>query len=196
MRSGRPAASRPVAICRRQPGLLETIDLGFGLQDVLHLAIAQFGCRLRLEQVVDACRPAADFRFGDLAHVNAGNRLQQAPRLSAHALRMLKVTGVVIGGLRTGTAPRGARGSSSASTSEMSLHLRRKRLGTFAAYAGSLRSRWPYRFIAEPHPAAFTTMVSTSACRTRRSGVLPRPSHLLLRPRARRARRSTPASEE
>ena len=78
----------------------------------------------------------------------------------------------------------------------MSLHFAANAFA-FAAYAGSLRSRWPYRFIAEPQPAALMTMVSTSASlRTRRSASWPPPSHLLLRPHARRAHRSTPASAE
>src|SRR5947208_13253692 len=33
-----------------------------------------------------------------------------------------------------------------------------------SAYCGSSRSRWPYSFTLEPHPAAFVTIVSTLAC--------------------------------
>ena len=96
MRIGRPAASRPVAICSRQPGLPDTITSASVLRMFCTLRSRRSGSGVGLEQVVDAGRSAADFRLGDLADGDAGNGLQEAARLRAHALRMLQMAGVVI----------------------------------------------------------------------------------------------------
>ena len=57
---------------------------------------------------------------------------------------------------------RSACGSSSHSTSEMSLHFA-ENAAARAAQAGSSRSRWPYSFMVDPQPAELMTMVSTLA---------------------------------
>ena len=63
--------------------------VGAGIQQVACLALAEVGGRLRLEQVVDTRRAAADRGFrANLQQLYAGDRAQQLPRLIAYALRV------------------------------------------------------------------------------------------------------------
>ncbi len=80
-----------------------------GLENILHFPIAQLCRRLRLEQIVDTRRSAANIRFRDFAHGHTGDRLQQTSRLRADTLRMLQMAGVVIGGLELDGTSRRAR---------------------------------------------------------------------------------------
>ena len=70
--------------------------VGAGTEDVRDLAISERAGRVRLQQVVDAGRSAADVRLGDLAELELRNRLQHASRLLPDALRMLQMAGVVV----------------------------------------------------------------------------------------------------
>jgi len=108
--------------------------------------------------------------------------------LGLDALRVLQVTSIVIGDAQ-GQRWRGARGSSSAKTSEMSLHLAeklwhaRRKPGHHAA-----GSHNPY---FEPQPAALITMVSTSARSKRQSAAGPAPGLALPARRGSSAPRNT-----
>src|SRR5687768_4322203 len=90
------------------PGVTRHDHLRIGLENVLHFPIAQLCRSLGLEQVVDAGRAAADFGLGDLPHGDARDRLQQAARLRAYTLRVLKMTGVVIRSLERNRTSRRA----------------------------------------------------------------------------------------
>ena len=130
---------------------------------VAHFPLAEVRGRPRRDQVVDAGAAAADFGFGRRHQLDARNRLQQRARLGAHALAVREVTGVVVddaGRDRAGAARAG--GPSSASTCDTSRTLA-ARARARPAHAGSCSNSSPYSFIAEPQPAAFTAMQSTSS---------------------------------
>ena len=66
-------------------------------QDVSRLAPPQLVRRLGLHQVVDAGRTAAQPALRHVQHLQPGNGRQHLARRVAHPLRVLQVTGVVIG---------------------------------------------------------------------------------------------------
>ena len=84
------------AVCSRQPGLLEATAVRAGGGDVARLALAELAGGLRLHQVVDAGRAAADAAFGNVLHLQLGDGGQHLPRRRRYALRVLQVAGVVI----------------------------------------------------------------------------------------------------
>ncbi len=65
-------------------------------QQIFDLPIAELIGGIRLQQVEHARRTAAQGRLGDFRDLEFRNSRQQPPRLFAHALRMLQMTGVVI----------------------------------------------------------------------------------------------------
>src|SRR5438046_2692340 len=71
-------------------------DLGAGVEQVARLAPAELGGRLRLYEVVDAGRPAADLPLGRIDELELRDHPQQVAWLRANALRMREVTGVVV----------------------------------------------------------------------------------------------------
>jgi Fe-S oxidoreductase len=70
------------------------------VEEVAGLALAQLGCGLRLHQVVDAGGAAAQLPVRRLDELQAGNPAQQLARLSANALGVGEVAGVVVGHLQ------------------------------------------------------------------------------------------------
>jgi hypothetical protein len=70
--------------------------MGAGFQDVEGLALAEPRCRLRLDQVVDARRAAADLGLSDLAQRKPWDRPQYFARRGADPLPVSEVAGVVI----------------------------------------------------------------------------------------------------
>ena len=136
---------------QQTPWIAGDDGLRFSAHDVGDLAVAKLCRGFRLEQVVDAGGPAANLRFSHLAHLDAGNTLQQPARRHADALGVLQMAGVVIRDAQIDSSPWSAR-----------LEFRQRlpkcrgisrRTLSPARRTFSLRSRWPYRFIAEPQPA-------------------------------------------
>ncbi len=64
--------------------------------DVRRLPCADFRGRLGLNEVVDACAAAADFRLGRCDQPDARDLMQQRTRLEANPLPVRQMTGVVI----------------------------------------------------------------------------------------------------
>jgi hypothetical protein len=86
-------------------------DVGFKRRDVARLPLAELRSRFRLDEIVDAGAAAADLRFRRAEKLDAGNRLQQLARLTADALRVRKVTRVVIDDASGNGMPRRSRWS-------------------------------------------------------------------------------------
>jgi len=63
--------------------------------DEAGFAVAEFGCRFRLDEIVDSGGAAADGRFGNFEQLRAGNLLKQCPGLRTNALGVLQVAGIV-----------------------------------------------------------------------------------------------------
>ena len=61
-----------------------------------HLAVAQLLRRLRLQQVVDARRTAAQRSFRDLRNLQLRNASEQLPRLLMDTLRVTQMAGIVV----------------------------------------------------------------------------------------------------
>ncbi len=72
-------------------------DVRLGGEDVLRLAVAELARRVRLREVVDARRAAADRLLGRLGTLEAGDRVQQLARLDADPLRVREVARVLEG---------------------------------------------------------------------------------------------------
>jgi hypothetical protein len=66
-------------------------------EQVLDFAVAELLGGFGLEQIVDACRAAAEGRFCDLGDLEAGDGCEQLARLLKDALRVAEMAGVVIG---------------------------------------------------------------------------------------------------
>ena len=137
-------------------------QLGAGGQHVRGLAVAELGRRLRVEQVVDAGRAAAELRLGDLPQLQPGDAAQQLARLGPDALGVGQVAGVVVGDGHRQRVPRAPPGRA-----RPAARTRRgpapRRPPARAAYAGSSASSSAYSFIDDPQPAALTTTRSTPA---------------------------------
>ena len=148
---------------QRAPGIGGGDDVRRERRDVTRFARAELRGRLGLHQVVDAGAAAADLRSAGREQLDAGNRLQQRARLrrgrparARDGRRRDRRRARAIG-------CRGARGSpSSTSTSETSRTFALNACAR-AAHAGSSANSSPYSFIADPQPAALTTMRSTPA---------------------------------
>ena len=114
---------------------------------------------LRLDQVVDARRAAADLRLGDLEKLEPRDAAQQLARLRADALGVGQVAGVVVGDAhRKRVRRRPARARRAARRCRARSPRSRPR-----GVGGSSASSTAYSFTDEPQPAALTTMGWTSA---------------------------------
>src|ERR1017187_6032008 len=63
---------------------------------IFHLAIAELVRCLRLQQVINASRTAAQRALGNLSHFQPRNSAEQLPRLRLDALRVQQMAGIVI----------------------------------------------------------------------------------------------------
>src|SRR5207248_1835275 len=62
-----------------------------------HLVVEQLHRHARLENVVDACRPAAEVGMGHLDKVEPRNGAQDRTRRFTYPLCMSQVTGILVG---------------------------------------------------------------------------------------------------
>ena len=67
-------------------GIARDDEVGMGLEHVSDLAIAERSRRVRLHEVIDTRRAAADFGLRDLAQLHLRDGLQDAPRWLSDAL--------------------------------------------------------------------------------------------------------------
>ncbi len=147
----------------KHPGLPVATTSRIQRNNQLGFAIAQRVGSVRLNEIVDPRRAAADGSFWDFRELEARNISEQLARLRAHTLGMLQVAGIVERHAQAQEDFLQRAAEARMRTSVMSLHFAAKALAR-SAYFGSSRSKWPYSFTLEPQPAAFVTMVSTFAC--------------------------------
>ena len=135
-------------------------QLGPGAQDVGGLAVAELAGSLRVEDVVDTGRAAAQRR--PRRSPAAPDRVCRAAARAAAPGRPGRGRGGRSRGRRSPWAAGGARppDPASARTSETS-RTRSANDRARSAYRASSESRSAYSFIVEPHPAALTTTEST-----------------------------------
>ena len=149
--------------------------LGPGRDDVGGLAVAQLAGRLGVDDVVDARRAAAQLGLGDLLQRQAGDRLEQPPRLGADALGVREVAGVVVGDRSSRAGAAGPPG--------------RARRGSPRRRGPSRRRRAPGRRTPGRRPAGRRTPSSWSRSRRRSR----RPARRRWTRRSRRAGGRSPA---
>src|SRR5262245_40497389 len=93
------AISSPPCSClnlQNAPGIRRDDYVGLGLADVRRFPVPELRGHFPLHQIEDSCASAADLAFGNRYDGDARDRLEHAPRLSADALRVREMAGVVI----------------------------------------------------------------------------------------------------
>src|SRR4051794_39357926 len=81
---------------QRAPGIGGGDRLGTGVEQRLRLASAELRGGLRLEQVVDAGRPAADLPAVGLDQLHPRDPAQERARLGPNALRVREMARIVV----------------------------------------------------------------------------------------------------
>src|SRR5436190_19091896 len=76
-------------------GIRARVDVRVDAQDVRSLPVPERACRLRLDEVVDACAAAADRLLRRLEELELGNRGESGTRLGADSLRVREVARVL-----------------------------------------------------------------------------------------------------
>jgi len=72
-------------------------DVGLERGDELGFVVAEGGGGLRLNEIVDAGRAAADGGFGNFGEFKTGNSSEKFARLSVDPLGVIEMTGIVKG---------------------------------------------------------------------------------------------------
>ena len=191
-RSG-SGGSRCAAICSAQPGLPAAIASAPVRGEVGRLARAELGRGLRLHEVVDAGRAAAQLPVGGLEQLEPGDRRAAASRgWRADALGVRQVAGVVVGDAERAAGARGACGSCAASSSWTSRTLaaeRRRALGPRRVVGQQVRV-----VLHRRAAAGDVDRDDVERPRRRRSSRARAPAPRPRRPRAAAARRSSAAA--
>ena len=143
------------------------------------------GCRCR------RCRSRSP--FGRRQQLDAGNRLQQRRAAAGGRPAVREVAGVVIGDPRTGSDAGAPAARRAPPALRDVAHLGAERRARAPPTAGSSANSSPYSFIADPQPAALTTMRSTPAARRPRCCAARVSRACSMSRRAAPARRSSPA---
>lgn len=94
---GGAAATKAVHELEQASGISADDSLRAGCEQVRDFSVAEFVGGLGMQQVVNACRAAAEIRFRNLFDGELGDLREQSAWLSEDTLRVAKVAGVVIG---------------------------------------------------------------------------------------------------
>ncbi len=153
-----PCRATPARSCSRQPGFAVAMISAPVACARRHLAIEYGRRHLRVRDVVDAGRPAAEIGKRHFAKDKPRNRTQDLARSTADLLSVREMARVLVSHRSVHATHVGVR-SGRGDELRYVFHQSGKTLRP-GAYSGSCSSNSPYSFSVDPHPAAFVMIAS------------------------------------